>query len=158
MPIRTRASCRLGPGFRGAYFSTSEPDLAAQVAAADGLASALLASVLDGGSRPVVRLHEHPATGWGVAVADCASVPAGSVLGLYFGDICREPSSAEYALELPHFWSGDVRLEGNYDTTVNRCIVSRKYIKFMQKCGINQNALKNVCHGLFTLRLIKSCS
>ena len=67
--------------------------------------------MLDGGARPVVRLYEHPVTGWGVVVADGASVPAGTILGLYFGDICREPSSAEYALELPHFWSGDVRFD-----------------------------------------------
>ena len=44
-------------------------------------------------------------------LADGASAPAGSLLGLYFGDICREPSSAEYALELPHFWSGAERLD-----------------------------------------------
>ena len=111
MPIRTRASRWHGPGFQGLYFSTSEPDLADLVAAADGPAPALLAPLLDGGARPVVRLYEHPVTGWGVAMAGGASAPAGSVLGLYFGDICSEPSSAEYALELPHFWSGDVRLD-----------------------------------------------
>ena len=111
MPSRTRASCWRGPGFRGTYFSTSDPELAARVAAADGLAPGLLSPVLDSRARSVVRLHEHPATGWGVVLADGASAPAGSLLGLYFGDICREPSSAEYALELPHFWSGAERLD-----------------------------------------------
>ena len=111
MPSRTRASCWRGLGFRGALFSTPDPDLAAQVAAADGLAPSLLSPVLDSRSRSVVRLHEHPATGWGVVLADGACVPAGALLGLYFGDICREPSFAEYALELPHFWSGDERLD-----------------------------------------------
>ena len=111
MPSRTRASCWRAPGFRGAFFSTSEPDLAAWGAEADDLTPSLLSSVLDSRSRSIVRLHEHPATGWGVVLADGASVPTGALLGLYFGDICREPSSAEYPLELPHFWSGDDRLD-----------------------------------------------
>ena len=111
MPSRTRASCWCGPGFRGAYFSTSDPGLAARVAATDDLAPGLLSPVLDARSSPVVRLYEHPATGWGVVLADGVRVPAGCPLGLYFGDICREPSSAEYALELPHFWSGAERLD-----------------------------------------------
>jgi hypothetical protein len=113
MPSRTRASCWRGPGFRGTYFSTLDPELAARVAAADGLAPGLLSPVLDSRARSIVRLYEHPATGWGVVLADGASAPAGSLLGLYFGDICREPepSSAEYALELPHFWSGAERLD-----------------------------------------------
>ena len=111
MPIRTRASCWRSPGFRCAFFSTAEPDLAARVAEADDLAPSLLSLVLDAGARPVVRLQEHPATGWGVVLADGASVPPGTLLGLYFGDICLEPSSDEYALELPHFWSGDSRLD-----------------------------------------------
>ena len=111
MPSRTRASCWRGPGFRGAYFSTLDPGLAARVAAADDLAPGLLSPVLDARSSPVVRLYEHPATGWGVVLADGVRVPAGCPLGLYFGDICREPSSAEYALELPHFWAGAERLD-----------------------------------------------
>ena len=46
MPIRTRASRWHDPGFQGLYFSTSDPDLADLVAAADGPAPALLAPVL----------------------------------------------------------------------------------------------------------------
>ena len=92
MPSRTRASCWRSPGFHCIFFSTSEPDLAARVAEADGLAPDLLSPVLDADSRSTVRLHEHPATGWGVVLADGVSVIAGALLGLYFGDICREPS------------------------------------------------------------------
>ena len=71
----------------------------------------LLPLLLDPSARPVVRLQERPATGWGVALADGARVPAGTPLGLYFGDICRAPGSEEHTLELPHFWSGDARLD-----------------------------------------------
>ena len=85
MPSRTRASCWRGPGFQGAYFSTLEPGLAARVAAADDLAPGLLSQVLDARSSPVVRLYEHPATGWGVVLADAggtspSGLPPGPVL------------------------------------------------------------------------------
>ena len=49
------------------------------------------------------------ASRWQTAPAHPLAVP-GTLLGLYFGDICSAPVKEEYALELPHFWSGDARL------------------------------------------------
>ena len=57
MPSRTWASCWRDPGFRGAYFSTLDPELAAMVAAADGLAPGLLSPVLDSRSQGYNFLH-----------------------------------------------------------------------------------------------------
>ena len=100
-PLGCRAR-RRRVAFRGRFFTTYSARLGLHLRALEVSLSRSLPELFDGSVAGRLAPHLDPLAGPGVAVAPCHSLPRGTVVGLYFGDVVDSASipRGDYVLGL----------------------------------------------------------
>ena len=123
MPPLTRRARGRRVAIRGRFLATNVARLGPHLRAMEASLARILRELFDGTVAGRLVLHHDPFAGPGVAVAPGPSLPRGTVVGLYFGDVVESASipRGEYVLGLGRVWRGGRVFRLNIDASRHCC-------------------------------------